>query len=133
MSLFTISIWRFGDVNHVFHTISEHIVLNISAGNLLQSKISAVNIPRHIFCDSSKESLMIRKGTDNTMAKRKSTKWQTTIYQTYTYKTKVWVSRAPLKTFVYQTSSDSCDSNFAMSTKRLVIVVIQLSTCLPNV
>jgi ribosomal protein L21E len=39
-----------------------------------------------------------RRRTDNTMAKRKSTKGQTTIDKTYrTYKTKDRVTRTPLK------------------------------------
>jgi len=38
-----------------------------------------------------------RRRTDNTMAKRKSTKGQTTITK-HTYKTKVRVTRTPLKT-----------------------------------
>ena len=36
--------------------------------------------------------------TDSTMAKRKSTKGQTTIYKAYAYNTKDRVTRTPLKT-----------------------------------
>jgi hypothetical protein len=39
-----------------------------------------------------------RRRTDNTMAKRKSTKGQTTIDKTYVYKAKDRVTRTPLKT-----------------------------------
>ena len=43
------------------------------------------------------ESVLYRRRTDSTMAKRKSTKGQTTIYKTY-IKNKDRVTRAPIKT-----------------------------------
>ena len=41
-----------------------------------------------------------RRRTDSTMAKRKSTKGQTTIYKTHAFQTKDRVTRTPLKTGV---------------------------------
>ena len=45
---------------------------------------------------SYEEFIVYRRRTDNTMAKRKRTKGQTTIYK-LTYKTKNRVTRTPLK------------------------------------
>jgi hypothetical protein len=76
------------------------------------------------------KSLMIPKGqsksvyrrTDNTMAKRKSTKGQTTIYKT-THKTTDRVTRTPLKTGGELRCSERVSSSCSTSGTRLVNLV----------
>jgi len=66
----------------------EESTMFISAFNIVNFIKKSLKIPK-----GQSESIY-RRGTGNTMAKRKSTKGQTTIYKTY----KDRVTRTPLKT-----------------------------------